>query len=96
MNETVSLQRPFFSVPVENQYEQVLNAWYLEKLDYGVMADKIEINALRQWAQKIPQYSQALSTYHHDSNMQLYKTVKRVLDDFRTRFIWWDPLKNFE
>ena len=38
MNEAVSLQRPFFSVPVENQYEQVLNAWYLEKLGYGVFA----------------------------------------------------------
>ncbi|CAF1302897.1 unnamed protein product [Rotaria sp. Silwood1] len=41
MNEAVSLQRPFFSVPVENQYEQVLNAWYLQKLGYGVFADKI-------------------------------------------------------
>ncbi|CAF5078065.1 unnamed protein product, partial [Rotaria sp. Silwood1] len=43
MNEAVSLQRPFFSVPVENQYEQVLNAWYLQKLGYGVFADKIEL-----------------------------------------------------
>jgi uncharacterized protein (TIGR00661 family) len=96
MNEAVSLQRPFFSVPIENQYEQVLNSWYLEKLGYGVFADKIELEALRKWAQNIPQYSKALSNYHHDSNMQLYKTVKRVLEEFNRRFIWWDPLKNFK
>ncbi|CAF1066322.1 unnamed protein product [Adineta ricciae] len=92
MNEAISLQRPFFSVPVENQYEQVLNAWYLQKLGYGVFVDKLEVNALQQWAQNIPQYAKALSHYHHDSNLQLYKTVKRVLAEFSTRFIWWDPL----
>ena len=96
MNEAVSLQRPFFSVPVENQYEQVLNAWYLEKLGYGVFADKIELEALREWAHNIPQYAKALSNYHHDSNMQLYKTVKRVLEEFNGRFIWWDLLKSFK
>ncbi|UJR16823.1 hypothetical protein I4U23_003722 [Adineta vaga] len=96
MNEAISLQRPFFSVPVENQYEQVLNAWYLQKLGYGVFSDKIELNALKKWAENIPQYASALSNYHHDSNLQLYKTVKRVLAEFSTRFIWWDPLKRFQ
>lgn len=96
MNEAVSLQRPFFSVPVENQYEQVLNAWYLEKLGFGIFADKIEVEALRKWARNIPQYSKALENYHHDSNMLLYKTVKRVLGEFSKRFIWWDPLKKFK
>ncbi|CAF4386502.1 unnamed protein product, partial [Adineta steineri] len=56
MNEAISLQRPFFSVPVENQYEQVLNAWYLEKLEYGIFADKIEVEALKKWVQNIPKY----------------------------------------
>ncbi|CAF1473888.1 unnamed protein product [Didymodactylos carnosus] len=93
MNEAVSLQRPFFSVPVANQYEQVLNAWYLEQLGYGVFAEKIELAALLEWAQKIPQYSKALSNFHHDSNMRLYATVKRVLADFNKKFIWWDPFK---
>jgi hypothetical protein len=74
----------------------VLNAWYLQKLGYGVFADKIELDALREWAGNIPQYAKALSNYHHDSNMQLYKTVKRVLEDFSRRFIWWDPLKCFQ
>ncbi|CAF1113690.1 unnamed protein product [Rotaria sp. Silwood1] len=87
MNEAVSLQRPFFSVPVENQYEQVLNAWYLEKLGYGVFADKIELEPLRQWAQNISHYAKALSNYHHDSNMLLYKSVKRALQEFNTRSV---------
>ncbi|CAF4013419.1 unnamed protein product [Rotaria sordida] len=87
INEAVSLQRPFFSVPVENQYEQVLNAWYLEKLGYGVFANKIELEPLRQWAQNIPHYAKALSNYHHDSNMLLYKSMKRVLQEFNTRSV---------
>ncbi|CAF1458754.1 unnamed protein product [Adineta steineri] len=95
MNEAISLQRPFFSVPVENQYEQVLNAWYLEKLEYGIFADKIEVEALKKWVQNIPKYAKALSNYHHDSNMHLHNTVKRVLDEFSQKFIWWDPLKCF-
>lgn len=96
MNEAISLRRPFFSVPVENQYEQVLNAWYLEKLGYGMFANSIELEALQKWAHHIPQYAKALSTYEHDSNIQLHKTVKRVLAEFNTRFIWWDPLRLFK
>lgn len=90
-NEAGALQRPFFSVPVENQYEQVLNGWYLQKLGFGVFTDKLEIEALRQWALNIPKYADALSHYHHDSNLQLCKTVKRVLGEFKTKFVWWNP-----
>lgn len=96
MNEAISLQRPFFSVPVENQYEQVINGWYLQELGYGIFTDRIEVHALRQWAKNIPQYSKALSSCHHDSNTQLYKTVKRLLVEFRTQLIWWEPSENVE
>ena len=39
IGEAVYLGKPIFSVPVRNQYEQVLNARYLEELGYGLGAE---------------------------------------------------------
>ena len=38
LSECVYLHKPVLSIPVEGQFEQVLNARYLEKLGYGEYA----------------------------------------------------------
>ncbi len=42
MSEAVYLHKPLLSVPVEGQFEQVLNALYLEQLGYGVYAKALD------------------------------------------------------
>ncbi len=39
MSEAVHLGKPILSIPIEGQFEQILNALYLEHLGYGVHAD---------------------------------------------------------
>jgi uncharacterized protein (TIGR00661 family) len=85
MNEAVSLRKPFFSVPVENQYEQVLNAFYLRKLGYGAWAERLGVDDLRAWAAKIPDYAANLLTFEHDANARLFATVDRVLEEFEAQ-----------
>src|SRR5262249_2628050 len=57
MGEAVSLHRPVFSVPVRNQYEQILNAWYLQDLGYGVFEEAIAEAPLRAFVQRVPELS---------------------------------------
>ena len=41
MSEALYLGKPVFSLPVAWQFEQWLNAWYLNALGYGVMCDDL-------------------------------------------------------
>src|ERR1700722_7989805 len=57
IGEALYLGKPIFSVPVRNQYEQLLNARYLEHLGYGLAAERIEASLLRLFLDEAPKYA---------------------------------------
>ena len=82
LNEAVSLHKPVFSVPVKNQYEQRLNAYYLETLGYGVSAEEIGASALRAFVARLPEYAANVARFAHDANAKLFATVAHELETF--------------
>jgi uncharacterized protein (TIGR00661 family) len=82
IGEAVFLGKPIFSVPVGNQYEQVLNARYLEELGYGLGAEKIEADVLRLFLGEAPKYAARVARHKQDGNAELYSVVDRVLERF--------------
>jgi uncharacterized protein (TIGR00661 family) len=85
IGEAVFLGKPIFSVPVRNQYEQVLNARYLEELGWGLGADRVEAEVLRLFLQEVPKYAQRVGRHRQDGNRELYDVVDRVLAKFARR-----------
>jgi uncharacterized protein (TIGR00661 family) len=82
IGEAVFLGKPIFSVPVRNQYEQILNARYLEELGYGLAADRIEADLLRLFLRETPKYASRVAKHRQDGNQELYDVVDRVLSRF--------------
>ncbi len=62
------LQKPVLSVPVEKQFEQVLNALYVQELGYGAYARRITDEVLGAFLEGIPEHAQALAGYTQDGN----------------------------
>src|SRR5262249_44823480 len=58
--EAVSLGIPTLSIPVVGQYEQELNARYLDALGYGASAPRFEGRAIAQFLERCPEYQAAL------------------------------------
>jgi uncharacterized protein (TIGR00661 family) len=85
IGEAVYLGKPIFSVPVRNQYEQILNARYLEELGYGLAADRIQTDLLRLFLKETPKYAARVARHKQDGNRELFDVVDRVLDRFRRR-----------
>ena len=52
MSEAVYLHKPMLSLPVKGQFEQVLNALYLEKLGYGMYAPALAAVLMRLFVSK--------------------------------------------
>jgi uncharacterized protein (TIGR00661 family) len=82
IGESLYLGKPVFSVPVRNQYEQILNARYLEQLGYGLEAPRVDPDLLRLFLRETPKYAANLAKHEQDGNRRLYKIVDRVLDRF--------------
>jgi uncharacterized protein (TIGR00661 family) len=82
LGEAIYLGKPIFSVPVRNQYEQLLNARYLEELGWGLAADRIEAKVLRLFLDETPKYAHRVAKHKQDGNRELYDVVDRVLARF--------------
>jgi uncharacterized protein (TIGR00661 family) len=82
MGEAVYLGKPLFSVPVRNQYEQVLNSRYLEELGYGLGAERLEADLLRLFLDETPKYAARVAKHKQDGNRELFDVVDGALERF--------------
>ena len=74
MSEALFLGKPVFSLPVAWQFEQWLNAYYLQDLDYGLMCDD-----LRDFPTKIREFTGRLEIYRKNISRQSFCGNEAVL-----------------
>ena len=79
MGEAVYLRRPMLAVPIAGQFEQVLNARYLERDGYGLAADEISDERLGQFIERLPDFERKLAGYSQDGNRDLLDSVDKTL-----------------
>jgi uncharacterized protein (TIGR00661 family) len=79
MTEAIYLGKPMLALPYEGQFEQILNAEYLERMGYGKRAHKISAEATMEFVQRIPEYSERLRGFRHDGNAALLSSVESKL-----------------
>jgi uncharacterized protein (TIGR00661 family) len=82
MGEAVYLRKPMLSVPLRAQFEQVMNARYLEKVGYGAFARDLDDPAhVTRFLDLVPRCEEKLAEYTQDGNA----LVLRALDEFLDR-----------
>lgn len=60
MNEALYFQKPVLAIPVERQFEQILNAAYLEKMGYGIYLKKNDEEKITEFLANLSRYSPKL------------------------------------
>lgn len=75
MSEAVYLHKPLLSLPVQGQFEQTLNALYLQKLGYGRHAEKLDKPTLDSFLADVPRCAEALGGYHQDGNRLMFEAL---------------------
>jgi uncharacterized protein (TIGR00661 family) len=79
LGEAVYLRRPVLSVPVRRQFEQVLNARYLEREGYGLAAETVTGEVLGRFLERGPELRRNLSAYRQDGNRALFSLLDGLL-----------------
>lgn len=80
LSEAVYLRKPVLSVPIGGQFEQILNARYLEALGYGRYAPRIDARTLDAFLEAIPGCEERLAGYTQDGNRDLLGALEDQLD----------------
>ncbi|GAB3811811.1 MJ1255/VC2487 family glycosyltransferase [Pontibacter rugosus] len=87
LSEAVYLRKPICSVPIVNQFEQFLNAAYVEKLGYGRHFPGFEADGLKAFIYDLPRFRENLAQYSQDGNSKLFATLEEQLKTVTTRTI---------
>jgi uncharacterized protein (TIGR00661 family) len=75
ISEALYLRKPYLAVPVAGQYEQTINAVYLEKLGLGKNASVLDETVVKEFVVKLGEYQQTLDKRLVENNDRLLKLV---------------------
>jgi len=68
VTEALHLGKPYLAVPVSHQFEQVFNAYWLEKSDYGAYWEELNKERVEAFLYNLPHYREALAQYPRQGN----------------------------
>ncbi len=89
MSEAVHLGKPVLSLPLDGQFEQTLNALYLEQLGYGLHCDGKQVardpggfrTHLNEFRSRLPEYRANLAQYTREHPQQDNSALLAKLDE---------------
>ncbi len=80
MGEAVYLGKPMLAIPLGRQFEQQLNARYLEACGYGLSAEGVDDRAaLTCFLDSLDDYGEQLADFVHDQNVGLLEAIDERL-----------------
>ncbi len=78
ISEAVYLHKPICCVPIQNQFEQYVNAAYVEKLQYGRHFNTFSSDAIKSFLYDLPVFTKALQAFTHDGNASLFSGLDKL------------------
>ncbi|MBZ5679561.1 MAG: UDP-glucuronosyltransferase [Acidobacteriia bacterium] len=71
VTEALHLGKPYLAVPVLHQFEQVFNAYWLDKAGYGAYWEELNKERVESFLYNLPHYRDALAQYPRQGNAAL-------------------------
>jgi len=79
LSEAVYLHKPIYSFPIDGQFEQYMNAAYIEKLGYGRHFKSLGSDQLKAFLYDLPHFKKQLAQYEQKDNEKLFETLNLQL-----------------
>lgn len=79
ISEAVYLKKPIYSFPIHNQFEQWMNAAYIQKLGYGRHFDTLNADNLKAFLFDLNAFEKNLANYKQNGNEVLFGELREHL-----------------
>ncbi len=91
ISEAVYLKKPVFSFPLKNQFEQYMNAAYIQKLGYGRHFEELSADTIKAFLYDLDFFTANLSTFDQDGNKVLFSSLVNELKKYNSASPWPPP-----
>ncbi len=81
MTEALHLGKPYLAMPMSGQFEQAINAVFLEKLECGVNLHHLSKAGIGDFLYRLPEFEQKLKLQRKDAGPNLLHFLDRLLAD---------------
>lgn len=82
VTEALHLGKPYLAVPVSHQFEQIFNAYWLEKSGYGAYWEDLNKERVEAFLYNLPHYREALATYPRQGNGALLSKLDSLIASY--------------
>lgn len=79
VTEALHLAKPYLAIPVKHQFEQIFNAYWLDKMGYGAYWEDLNKERVESFLYNVPQYAEKLDTYPRQGNEALLKKLDALV-----------------
>ncbi|HEY6250242.1 MAG TPA: glycosyltransferase family protein, partial [Candidatus Angelobacter sp.] len=79
LSEAFYLSKPYLAVPVHHQFEQLFNAYYVDKAGYGTYWDELNRERVESFLYNLPVYKENLKSYPRQDNSALLQKVDALV-----------------
>jgi uncharacterized protein (TIGR00661 family) len=79
ISECVYLHKPVCSIPIQNQFEQFVNAAYIEKLGYGRHFHEFHPDSIKAFLYGLSDFEKNLEGYRQKGNEELFRKLDAAI-----------------
>jgi len=84
VTEALYLGKPYLAVPVSHQFEQIFNAYWLEKSGYGAYWEELNRERVESFLYNLPHYRETLAEYPRQGNGALLNKLDALIANYMT------------
>src|SRR5262249_14056051 len=85
VSEALYLSKPYLAVPVRNQFEQIFNAYHLNKTGYGAWWKELNRERVESFLFNLDRYAENLRSYPREGNTALLAKLDELIVHFQRR-----------
>jgi uncharacterized protein (TIGR00661 family) len=82
MTEALHLGKPCLAIPIEHQFEQIFNAYWLDKMGYGTYWEELNKERVESFLYNLPGYRERLAAYPRRGNAALLLKLCSLVADY--------------
>ena len=82
VTEALHLGKSYLAVPVKHQFEQIFNAYWLNKMGYGAYWEELNKERIESFLFNLPQYEEKLAGYPRRGNVALLDKLDELIAQY--------------
>jgi uncharacterized protein (TIGR00661 family) len=85
VTEALHLGKPYLAIPVKHQFEQIFNAYWVDKMGYGAYWENLNKERIESFLYNLPIYTEKLATYPRQGNSALLGKLDSLIAQYTAR-----------